>query len=232
MHMMLFGAASIDVVITIVLYICTPCFAANTSDYDSMLFSSFLRDLVYCETAGLCFCSFFSCFAHLLLLFFSFLFRVCCLHIFFANHRFARKILPFFFSRLSVLSLRKKLATHFCGTIFCSFLFALRSALLYISSVPVCCIEFTPLQAASRLLFYLCLCGPFLRRLFHFYFVLTSQNFGFVIFDVMLCSHSVFGVVFLILFHCFLFAVDICLFNNNLLSSAQIYVDHCIAERY
>lgn len=65
-HMMLFGAASIDVVITSVLYF--SLFCRHHSHYHS-IFSVCLCDLVYRETAGWCFFFFF---AHYFFFFFKF----------------------------------------------------------------------------------------------------------------------------------------------------------------
>lgn len=204
-HIMLFGAASIDVVITRVLYICTACIAATTPTTIQCFFLLLVCDLVYRETAGCCFSFFRSFTSSFNLYIFS-----CLLFTYFFRER----------SFLTILSLysyfEKSWYTFFCGTFF-----ALCSALVYISSIPV----LHQIRTASSSRLSLCVIYVYVvlfRRLFHFYFVPTS-NFSFDILDVLLWSRFVYA---------YFFWFVICLFNNNLLSLAQIYVDHRFAERY
>lgn len=91
-----------------------------------MFFLLLVCDLVYRETAGCCFSFFRSFTSSFNLYIFS-----CLLFTYFLREpSLARKI--FSYHSFAVLLLRKKLVYFFCGTFF-----ALCSALVYISSIPV-----------------------------------------------------------------------------------------------
>lgn len=153
MNMMLFVAASIDVVIIKVLCICTPCFVAAAAATQRLRFHFFFhRELAYRGTAGWC-CLF------LLLEFF----RVCCLHFFLANH-----LASDLFSITILTSTHKKVSIFFVA------LFSVHSTfrVLYISSIPALHLIRTVPWCASFIYIYVAL----FRLLFHFYFVPIPKN--------------------------------------------------------
>lgn len=93
-------------------------------------------------------------FAHLLLPSTYTFFRVCCLHIFFANHRSRERS---FLTILSLCSYFEKSWYTFFAALFSLYVPHWSTLVLY-----RCCIKFAPLQAAASLsLCYLRLCGPF-----------------------------------------------------------------------
>lgn len=174
MHMMLFGAASIDVVITSVLYF--SLFCRHHSHYHS-IFSVCLCDLVYRETAGWCFFFFLLITSSFSLNFFLYFGSRLLFTYFLHEPSFARKrsFLTIFSIMLSYFG-EKKVSIHFLRHFFSLFCFTFR--MLYIIVLYRCVVasnshRFKLLPLFS--VFYLCLCGPFFRRLFHFYFVPTSK---------------------------------------------------------